>query len=197
MPENRKKRTSRTIRFLPLEGSSLFALNRPFKAVLKDTSDPRIKKIHMEADASGISGEDTIVNTVVTKELLDRLKQEAVANHQSISARIETILEDHFAHGPRSTEGDSAPPAGESPTDFIIFNIIEAADLILDGASPRQKEETFRVFQHALKILLSIKKTEGGRITENARKKLMKVLDDLGRLKMIAEQEERNRRLHG
>ena len=227
----KKKTASSRIRFIPIAGDSLFAINRPFKAELKNTQDPHIKKLRIIPDETLPNPEGETVRTIVSPDTFNNLKKDARKKQTSISAVIENIVEsfyealraptpspaDYYEQRPGAPETSaftdrySAQPAtppyvpGQerptrpsqlfdergNPLDYILLHIIEAADLILDEATPRLKEEVFGVIHHALKILVEIKKESGGAITAQAKQKLLTILDDLGRLRSIADAEVR------
>ena len=84
------------VRFIPLENSSLFALNRPFHAVIRNTKDPKIKKLVL-LDAEGANADQEVVNTVLSKAAFEAVKHLARQNQTSVSAVIENIVEQHIS----------------------------------------------------------------------------------------------------
>ena len=157
------------VRFIPLESSSLFALNRPFHAVIRNTKDPKIKKLVL-LDEGGTHADHEVVNTVLSKAAFESVKGIAKHNQTSVSAIIESIVEHHISAAapaePGSPDGNAparvsaaraarmaalqgAPdrtPSAQAeghgpagPVDFIISNIVEASVLILDGLQEERK----------------------------------------------------------
>ncbi len=156
------------VRFIPLENSSLFALNRPFHAVIRNTKDPRIKKLVLLEEESAHT-EQEVVNTVLSRDAFSAVKELAKRNHTSVSAVIEAIVERHLdaPAAPTPPPGAGRPDATASaaraarmaaleqgaagrpghgpeappagPVDFIISNIVEASVLILDGLDEEQE----------------------------------------------------------
>lgn len=193
----KKKKSPSRIRFIPLKVGSLFSRNRPFKAVLKDTGDPRIKKILLEEDDTSPETGEVRLQSELPQELYQQLQVEARTKQKSVALQLADILREHYRKPELSEEVKKTPPlfSGQgTPIDYILFNIIEASDLLLDEADLRLKDETFHVLHHALKILLSIKKDTGGTITSRTHERLLQILRDLHRLRHIAEEEEQEHR---
>src|SRR5690606_442079 len=129
----------------PSDSSSLFALNRPFHAILKDTSDPRIKKLVIEESSQQTAAGEETIRTVVPGDVFLELKKRAQESRQSVSAVVEEILQTHTrSPGTPTTSAptaaadagkQAAPRTGsaQSPVDYITFNVVSAAVLILDS----------------------------------------------------------------
>jgi len=182
----KKENKERKVKFIPAEGSTLFAGDRPVKAILKDTRDPRIKKIKKDEDHQR-SDEYRAVEANLPTALYKKLHAEAKKNGHSVSSQISILLNRHF-------ESPAAPAVSplQDLVEYVMGNIIEAVDLILDAADMQQKERTFRTLHHALKTLIDIKKSPGG-LTEAKKQRLTGILEDLNRLRSIADQEEKER----
>ncbi|MCB1170696.1 MAG: hypothetical protein KDK25_10195 [Leptospiraceae bacterium] len=80
-------------------------------------------------------------------------------------------------------------PAGEL-ADSVLMSIIEATDLLLDEAPLQLKEQVFRTSHHALRLLLKVKQARSAAEQKSALDLLKQVLDDLQRLRGIADEEE-------
>ncbi|HBS05971.1 MAG TPA: hypothetical protein DEA96_13465 [Leptospiraceae bacterium] len=85
---------------------------------------------------------------------------------------------------------ESLSPAGEL-ADSVLMSIIEATDLLLDEAPIQLKEQVFRTSHHALRLLLKVKQARTGAEQKKALDLLKQVLEDLQRLRGIADEEER------
>lgn len=170
-----KKSKERRIRFVPGQGSEVFARSRPFHVILKDTGDPRIKKLQLE-DAPDTDGDQIVVN--LPADLRQRLRSDAAREGLSVSARIEALLRGHY-------EGNSE---AESPIDLVFLNIIEAADLTLDAADPEQQHEILDVVRHSFRALIELRGA-GDLSKPSSQARLRQILGDLDRLRAIADQE--------
>ena len=193
-----KKKESR-IRFVPSDSSSLFAVNRPFHAILKDTKDPRIKKLVVdEPGMERASREGGTVYADVPADVYQGLKRLAESSHKSMSAIVEELLTQRLANpqAPAATPGTDTP---SGPLDFIIFNVISASVLILDSyyeqeahLPPAAREKTFRLIHHTLSTLTELKRGDhGGMASPEGRERLLGILEDLEQFRLIAGQEER------
>ncbi len=176
---------SHTVKFIPAEGSTLFAGDRPITAILRDTQDPNIKKIR-KTDKDQRSNFKAI-EAKVAPELQKKLQQLAKKNGHSVSSQIGIIITNYF----RAKKTESQEISGlQHMIDLVMFNIIEATDLILDEATPGLKERAFRIIQHSLKTLMRIRKLPGD-LTDQKKNELLGILEDLKKLRVIAEEEER------
>lgn len=159
----------RRVRLIPAAHSSLFPDDRPLTAYLKPTDDPHIWKI------------------VATK----KREAEALPGRSTTSRQTGDSPGSSFAD---STAGESstqkASPAGEL-ADSVLMSIIEATDLLLDEAPMQLKEEVFRTSHHALRLLLKVKQARSAAEQKSALDLLKQVLEDLHRLRGIADEEER------
>lgn len=177
MSSAENKPRERRIRFVPGQGSFVFAQSRPFHAILKDTGDPRIKKLQLD-DAPGVNGE--LLQISLPLELLDSIKAEATRHRRSATAQVETILKDYFSGVTTSLK--------ENPLDRIFFNIMEAAELTLDAAGPELQKQILDVLRDTFRSLTSLR--HGGEFSsKQAQEQLKRVLADLQRLRDIADQE--------
>ncbi len=143
-----EKKKPRKIRFVPAENGSVFSIDRPFHALLKDTADPRIKKICLDAP-DGL------------------LRSAPDADSLSVS---------------------------RNPVDRVMYNIIEAAVLLLDEADAHEKEEVFDAIHRALRRLIDTRKHLSSASEPEIRSRLSRLLEDLERLRKVADDE--TRRLH-
>lgn len=80
--------------------------------------------------------------------------------------------------------------AGEL-ADSILYSIIEATDLLLDEASLELKEQVFKTSHHALRLLLQVKRAKSQSEQDHSMQLLESVLQDLYRLRSIADEEEK------
>ena len=92
--------------------------------------------------------------------------------------------------GVSGNDGDPLSPAGEL-ADSVLMSIIEATDLLLDEAPIQLKEQVFRTSHHALRLLLKVKQARSVKEQKQTLDLLKQVLDDLQRLRGIADEEER------
>ncbi len=81
------------------------------------------------------------------------------------------------------------------PVDRVMYNIVEAAVLLLDEADAHEKEEVFSAIHHALRRLIDTRKHLSTASEPEIRSRLSRLLEDLERLRKIADEE--TRRLHG
>ncbi|MBI40319.1 MAG: hypothetical protein CMF59_12020 [Leptospiraceae bacterium] len=90
-----------------------------------------------------------------------------------------------------SLESGAPLSAAGELADSVLMSIIEATDLLLDEAPIQLKEQVFRTSHHALRLLLKVKQARSGAEQKKALDLLKQVLDDLQRLRGIADEEER------
>ena len=95
--------------------------------------------------------------------------------------------------GSGSSAEETAAPAGAAQelADSVLMSIIQATDLLLDEAPLQLKEQVFRTSHHALRLLLQVKKARTVAAQKEALQLLQQVLDDLYRLRGIADEEDR------
>ncbi len=180
-----KKVRERRVRFVPGAGSFVFAQARPFHAILKDTGDPRIKKLHIESPLD--SGNALQIG--LPPALLERLKAEATRHQRTVTSQIESILHDYFQGGTGSSAGTAnVAGARENPLDRVFLNIMEAADLTLDEAGPDLQRRILNVIRHSFQSLVLLR-NEGNLRSDEAQERLKAVLADLQTLRDIADQE--------
>lgn len=181
MGGSEKKPRERRIRFVPGKGSYLFAQAQPFHATLKDTGDPRIKKLTLDARTTG---GDELLQIGIPPEILTKLKREAREHGRSAAAQAEEILERYF----RGELG-----GGENPLDRVFFNIMEAAELTLDAAGPDLQTRIFAVLREAFRTLTELRRG-GNFASPRAQQQLKAVLDELRRLRDLADEAEHSRK---
>lgn len=104
------------VRFIPLENSSLFSLNRPFHAVIRNTQDPKIKKLVLIEDSES-HGDQEVVNTVLSRPAFDAVKTMAKAHQTSVSAVIESIVEGYL----KRSGASATPPLEEFAANPAAF----------------------------------------------------------------------------
>jgi len=206
------------IRFIPSQAHSLFSVDQPFDAVLEDTSNPRVKKLRFQGElhqpprahgplktpgssgagkkrgsAAGASKAPAPFESRGPEEEPLLLEDEPGDRPATPASSAAAFAPERPAGAERPAEPIGAPghgASGSSPLDYIMFQMIEAADLLLDGATPEMEARVFQALRHALRTLLGIKKESGGAITQEAGNRLLEVLEDLNRLREIADQEE-------
>lgn len=121
------------VRFIPLENSALFSLNRPFHAVIRNTKDPKIKKLVL-IDEEGTHADQEVVNTVLSKEAFQSVKELARQNQTSVSAVIETIVEHHIRINKSPAAATAEAPAGSAPGRVSAARAARMA--ALEGTAP-------------------------------------------------------------
>ena len=173
----------RRVRLIPAAHSSLFPDATPLEAYLKPTEDPHIWKIvatkKRDSATSGAPGSRSSGSQPGSGSTATA-GQSSAAQGAGYSN----------ASGSGAQQSFDLSPAGEL-ADSVLYSIIEATDLLLDEAPIQLKEQVFRTSHHALRLLLKVKQSRTGAEQKQALDLLRQVLDDLQRLRGIADEEER------
>lgn len=165
----------RRIKFIPKKGSEVFANDQPLIAYLKDTKNPKIKKlqpIHENEESKSLS---------IPKSIFSLLEKQAVLLNLTTE---EFIM--RFAKSSTTMEVGKNPEQIrrselQKLADDSLTQIVRATALIIKEQNQKNQTDAIQIFEHALSILLSLKTKEDAGKAELDQ--LQQLLKDLSRLR--------------